>query len=458
MGTRIVADRYELIDEVGRGGMATVWRARDRRLQRIVALKLPRAELLDDVMIRRVEREARLAAGISHANVVTVYDSGIVEGEPYVVMELLEGRTLSDMMGSLGPVDARKAAAELADGLSAIHAAGVVHRDIKPGNIVVSDSGPKLTDFGIALRDDTDRLTQPHQVMGTPLYVAPEVLKGAEAGPSADVYSLGVVVAEMITGRRGQGKSSAVRTGDPALDDLLARTTSDDPAARPTAAEFAAALRRGALLTLPIPAGVPESETQPISAQGDSETTQQLGVALVVTSPDDRHGRGRWAVIAVAAVAIVASLAFALSLAGRDAEAADTSVAANATVTSAPSTTAVVPSVLTPSTTAPPTTTAPGPTTTIQPPTFVSTPEQAASDLVSWVIQRRPNDLKPKDRRELLSEVDKVLESHQEGDEGKVRKSLEKLVSIVDDLDDPEGLALLAVLAESVGFRLDAEE
>ena len=103
-------------------------------------------------MIRRVEREARLAAGISHPNVVTVYDSGIVDGEPYVVMELLEGRTLSDMMGSLDPVASRKAAAELADGLSAIHAAGVVHRDIKPGNIVVSDSGPKLTDFGIARR------------------------------------------------------------------------------------------------------------------------------------------------------------------------------------------------------------------------------------------------------------------------------------------------------------------
>lgn len=455
MGTRIVADRYELIDEVGRGGMATVWRARDRRLQRIVALKLPRAELLDDVMIRRVEREARLAAGISHPNVVTVYDSGIVEGEPYVVMELLEGRTLSDMMGSLGPVDARKAAAELADGLSAIHAVGVVHRDIKPGNIVVSDSGPKLTDFGIARRDDTDRLTQPHQVMGTPLYVAPEVLNGADAGPSADVYSLGVVVAEMITGRRREGKSSAVRTGDPALDDLLTRTTSDDPAARPTAAEFAAALRRGALLTLPIPAGVPESETQPIPAQGESETTQQLGVAPIVTSSDDRHERRRWAVIAVAAIAGVASLAVALSLAGRDAEATDTSVAATS-ITSAPSTIAVAPSVLTPSTTAPPATTSTAPTTTTEPPTFISTPEQAASDLVAWVIQRRPNDLKPKDRRELLSEVDKVLESHQEGDEGKVRKSLEKLVSIIDDLDDPEGLALLAVLAESVGFELGA--
>ncbi len=458
MGTRIVADRYELIDEVGRGGMATVWRARDRRLQRIVALKLPRPELLDDVMIRRVEREARLAAGISHPNVVTVYDSGIVDGEPYVVMELLEGRTLSDMMGSLDPVASRKAAAELADGLSAIHAAGVVHRDIKPGNIVVSDSGPKLTDFGIARRADTDRLTQPHQVMGTPLYVAPEVLNGADAGPSADVYSLGVVVGEMITGRRHEGSSSAVRTGDPALDDLLARTTSDDRAARPTAAEFAAALRRGALLTLPIPAGVPEADTQPILAQGDSETTQQLGVAPVVAPPDDRHGRRRWAVLAVAAVVIVASLAFGLSLAGRNAEAADTSVAAITSTTTAAPTTAVAPTVLTPSTTAATTTTSTASATTTESPAFVSTPEQAASDLVSWVLRRRPNDLKPKDRRELLSEVDKVLESHQEGDEGKVRKSLEKLLSIIDDLDDPEGLALLAVLAESVGFRLDAEE
>ncbi|HEY2842816.1 MAG TPA: protein kinase, partial [Bryobacteraceae bacterium] len=217
-GTRL--GPYEILAPIGAGGMGEVYRARDTRLRRDVAIKV-----LPEVIARggawdRFEREARAASALSHPHICAVYDVGEAEGRPYLVMELLEGKTLRDYTGKQ-PLEPKAAVAlglQIADALEAAHAKGILHRDIKPGNIMVIGRGHvKVLDFGLAKQLATDAvdetrtlesLTAVGTVMGTPHYMAPEILQGKPADARSDVWALGVVLYEMLGGRQPfQGSS-----------------------------------------------------------------------------------------------------------------------------------------------------------------------------------------------------------------------------------------------------------
>jgi serine/threonine protein kinase len=217
----LLAGRYRLRERIGRGGMASVWLARDEVLVRQVAVKLIDPELARDPEFRtRFRDEARAAAALSHPHIVTVHDYGESDGTPYIVMELLTGSTLADMY----PVpDVERVIGQIASALAAAHAARIVHRDIKPNNVFLTPSGVKVLDFGIA--GDAR--------MGTPDYLPPE----NDLSPSADIYSLGIVWFEAVKGRRPEPGET--------LGGLQARCVAQGASDRPTAAEVATALGVG---------------------------------------------------------------------------------------------------------------------------------------------------------------------------------------------------------------------
>ncbi|MEZ5311416.1 MAG: Stk1 family PASTA domain-containing Ser/Thr kinase [Microthrixaceae bacterium] len=205
---RVLNDRYEIFRRLARGGMAEVLLARDRVLDRPVAVKELVPEFATDPnFVERFRREAQAAASLTHANVVGVYDWGSQDGTYFIVMEYVDGPSLSQVIRSDGPLHPRRAAeiaAEVADGLGFAHARGVVHRDIKPGNVLLTKSGQaKVTDFGIAraLSSPAEDLTQAGSVIGTATYFSPEQAQGLSVDGRSDLYSLGVVLYEMLTGR-----------------------------------------------------------------------------------------------------------------------------------------------------------------------------------------------------------------------------------------------------------------
>lgn len=203
-----LADRYELQELLGSGGMAHVYAAVDRRLGRRVAVKLVRADLVADGSTRkRLLREARSAASFHHPNSVAVYDTGEEQRQPFIVMELVDGESLVDRLQRERRLDATETArigVGVLAALEAAHAGGLVHRDIKPGNVLLPRSGGvKLADFGIAkaVADTAVGLTNPGDVMGTPKYLSPEQVAGDPAVPASDQYSLGVVLYECLVGK-----------------------------------------------------------------------------------------------------------------------------------------------------------------------------------------------------------------------------------------------------------------
>ncbi|HXX93493.1 MAG TPA: protein kinase [Planctomycetota bacterium] len=195
--------RYDIRERVGEGSTAVVYHAWDRDLGRDVALKLLREEVcLDPVGRERFGRELQSTMSLSHPNVVTVYDGGEASGRLFLVMELVRGRRLSDLLGSrrLGESDLVALMVKVARGVGAAHAKGIIHRDIKPTNILVEPGGePKVTDFGLARRAVPGAAVT-HGVMGTPLYMAPEQVTAKEASPRTDVFGLGAVLYEGLTG------------------------------------------------------------------------------------------------------------------------------------------------------------------------------------------------------------------------------------------------------------------
>jgi len=214
VAVRVLSGRYELLEPVGRGGMGVVYRARDRELDRLVAVKVLPAELLRGEGFRaRFRREARAAAGLAHPNIAVVHDIGEDDGGeepvPYLVMELVEGVTLAELLeqGPLAPAEAGKVVAAVLEALEHSHGRQVVHRDIKPANIMVSFAEDRLRvkvmDFGIArlLSQTATRLTATGAVIGTPFYMSPEQAEGEPADESSDLYSVGCVLYELLTGR-----------------------------------------------------------------------------------------------------------------------------------------------------------------------------------------------------------------------------------------------------------------
>ena len=249
-GTVTLSERYLLGDVIGRGGMADVYRARDQVLGRSVAVKVLRVITADEAARARFTTETRTLAALNHPGLVTVLDAGTDGATPYLVMELVEGATLADSCRGT-PLDGPTVAAmgaQIGGALQYVHDNGIVHRDVKPGNILLGvDGRVLLADFGIArLTADAARLTATGYTIGTAAYIAPEQVRGATIGPATDVYSLGLVLLEALTGERcylGPPHEAALArlngpppTPDglpPPWPDLLRRMTAQDPEDRP---------------------------------------------------------------------------------------------------------------------------------------------------------------------------------------------------------------------------------
>jgi hypothetical protein len=202
----VIAGRYTLEELCGSGGMSSVYRAHDRMLERDVAIKILHASYLeDDDAVERFRREARSVAQLSHPNVVTIIDRGEEDGHQFIVFEYVPGNTLKDYLAQRGPLppgEAVSVAIEVGKGLAYAHRQGIVHRDVKPQNVILNGDGlPKVTDFGIARSVDVEKsFTQTGTVLGTSDYIAPEQATGGPAGPESDVYGLGCVLFELLTG------------------------------------------------------------------------------------------------------------------------------------------------------------------------------------------------------------------------------------------------------------------
>lgn len=266
----VLSDRYRLEEQIGSGGMGTVWRATDTLLNRPVAVKLLHpAQMAEPTSRERFRTEGRITAGLSHPGIAQVYDYGEQNGRAFLIMELVPGQPLSQLLrehGPLGPDQTLDVLGQAAQALAAAHARGVVHRDIKPGNLLVTAEGKvKLTDFGIARGDTSVTLTQTGMVMGTAQYISPEQASGQPAGFPSDLYALGVVAYECLAGQPPFTGDSPValalahtREPPPALpedvpaeiDSLVAQLLEKNPADRPASAsevaQIAAVLRSNA--------------------------------------------------------------------------------------------------------------------------------------------------------------------------------------------------------------------
>ncbi len=272
---RLLGERYRLLERIDAGGAGEVWRGRDERLGREVAVKLLGATA-DDAFRSRFTDEARRAATVSHPNVVTVFDQGQDGDDAYMVMEHVRGRTLRDVVaerGALAPVEAARIVAQVADALDAAHAAGVIHCDVKPANVILDERGTaKLTDFGVAR---AARGPAEHELIATPRYIAPERIEGKAPTPASDVYGLGLVAFELMVGEppfqaletddllreRLEGPPPSLRRARPGIapeiDLVVAKALARDPARRYQSAgafarDLVAAVRGERTQTMPI--------------------------------------------------------------------------------------------------------------------------------------------------------------------------------------------------------------
>jgi Protein kinase domain/FIMAH domain len=298
--THVLVDRYELGPVLGQGGMARVHLALDRQLGRRVAIKVLAPPFdRDGEFVERFRREARAAAGLSHPNIVAVFDSGSDDGTHFIVTELVEGETLADRLrrdGPLPPADAVAAAVDVTRALAAAHARGLIHRDIKPGNVMLlPDGGVKVVDFGIARAAGSDTLTHTGVVLGSTAYLSPEQAGGQPVDERADLYSLGCVLYEMLTGHvpfsadtpiatmyrhvnEDAPPPSTIAPVQPELEDVVLRCLEKDPKGRfASAAELEAAL-----LAVPLARG---GDTMRLEAIGAAETQPVAPIDAAETKP-----------------------------------------------------------------------------------------------------------------------------------------------------------------------------
>lgn len=405
-GASVVGGRYELRDRIGSGGMASVYDGRDTVLDRPVAVKVLHQHLADKSTWRtRFEAEARMAARLTHPNVVQVYDTGVDAGVPFIVMERLPGETLDDHRGErIDQGRVREWIVELLGALSAAHAIGLVHRDIKPGNVLLTASGTaKLGDFGIAKSVEGDALTDTGQVIGTVGYLSPERLRGERGDERSDVYALALVMWEAAAGRKAfEGTSpgavidqvmhhppppltSVVPGADPQLSAVLARGMSADPATRyATADAMLADLTSGAVPAAPpvpgatgVMAAADATRMAP-AAEGHTSVLPRPEPVATRGAPPPPPGRsstwGWW--VAALLLLIAAGIVLAVVAGNRnsknpaDTTTSSTSTTAPPSTTSAPTTTASTTTTTEATTT---TTEAPATTITVLPTTTEST-------------------------------------------------------------------------------------
>jgi eukaryotic-like serine/threonine-protein kinase len=292
--------RYELGRRLGYGGMATVYSAHDLKLDRQVAIKILADNYAGDEEIRnRFTREARLAAKLDHPNVVQVYDVGENRDRPYIVMELVEGGTLDDRLkgrkGALPREEALRLLCQMCDGLGHAHARRLVHRDIKPGNLLLRDADQclKIADFGIARAAEDTRLTRPGRVIGTERYMAPEQLTDGRITPATDVYACGVVADEILPNARPAS-----------LQEVVTRCLREDPAER-----FADAGELGAALAASDGEGAGPPLRRVRNQARSTEATAPLQSAtarLRTAATVARRGRRRGGIRVAAALVLVA--------------------------------------------------------------------------------------------------------------------------------------------------------
>lgn len=292
-----LGERYTIVERIAVGGMGAVYRATDNRLNRTVAVKLLKEGLAHDPrFVERFRREARSAAGLTHPNIASVFDYGEEDGRHFIVMELADGRDLARILLDEGPLPADRAlkiTAATADALGHAHQMGVVHRDVKPANILVdAHDRVKVTDFGIARAAGDSTITQTGTILGTAFYLSPEQASGDNLGPHSDVYSLGVVLYEMLTGAVPFTADSPVSVAmkhlneevpapswlkpgiTPDVDELVRSATAKDPKERPAdGAEYAARVRR--VIEKP-------GDAAPVAA---AVTTPDASAAAAVTAP-----------------------------------------------------------------------------------------------------------------------------------------------------------------------------
>ena len=230
-----INDRYEIVKSIGEGGMANVYLANDKILERKVAVKVLRGDLsADDKFIRRFEREAQSVSNLSHPNIVEVYDVGVEDNEHYIVMEYIEGKTLKQLLKkreSLTLTEVIDIMTQLTDGIAHAHESYIIHRDIKPQNIMIEDNGLiKITDFGIAMALNATQLTQTNSVMGSVHYLPPEQASGKGATIKSDIYSLGILMYELLTGNVPFKGDNAVEIALKHMKDKIPSIRKQNPA------------------------------------------------------------------------------------------------------------------------------------------------------------------------------------------------------------------------------------
>ncbi len=322
----MLADRYRVVDRIGAGGMADVFRAHDELLKRDVAVKVFRSgfgDAGDTAGVARQALELQSLARLNHPNLITLYDGSMTAEPTYLVMELVEGQDLAERLkdGALPADEVREIGAQIAGALAYVHAQGLAHRDVKPANILLGTDGEhisgtsvraRLSDFGIVRLIDSPRMTSPELTVGTASYLAPEQARGGDVGTPADVYSLGLVLIESLTGARSFGgpmlEAMAARLSrpphippdlPPPWPQLLQAMTAMDPAARPTASQVAQSLRGTGTQPLAAPPVLP---LDPASA-----TTSYLAAAPAAYSPSSTSILPPMAAAAAAAPRPVAS-------------------------------------------------------------------------------------------------------------------------------------------------------
>ena len=331
----VLAGRYEVSELLGTGGMGHVHRARDKVLHRQVAVKLLKDELSSDpATVERFKREARIAASLSHPNIAAVFDFLESSGRWFIVMELLQGSDLHRVLNQSGALplpEALRITAAVAGALNHAHSLGAVHRDIKPGNIFITDDGAvKVTDFGIATAAAQTPLTATGDVLGTPHYLSPEQLSGEPATSASDVYSLGCVLFEMITGRRPYeaGSSMAVALAHsgrpvpvasevnsalpPEIDSLISKAMAKQP---PSRFDSAGAFGDAARALIPAQETVPAVDGSPGAAEA-STVTVSAAPRTLVDAPARRGAMERPPLVAGALIAAMSLIIVFAQLCG----------------------------------------------------------------------------------------------------------------------------------------------
>jgi eukaryotic-like serine/threonine-protein kinase len=310
-GLRLRSGRYELERRLGAGAAASVWLANDTLLERPVAIKVLAEGLVEDrAWLARFRREARIAAQLQHPNLVSIYDFNADVERPYLVMAYLSGGSLQDRIDAGGIPDAESLAADLLRALGHIHAAGIIHRDVKPGNVLLDRDGRAcLTDFGVARPQDATSITQTGQIPGTARYMAPELWRGAQATERSDLFACGVLLSRCL------GDESPAR-----LIGLTERLSAENPELRPESA--LAALRL-----------LPAAPPAPVRAEPEPDTLEQAEEAAPPVDEDEwtpppaaptdakgaSRGPARWLPVAgLSLVALIAGFAFANAIGGDD--------------------------------------------------------------------------------------------------------------------------------------------